>query len=278
MARQRVKGFVLVLLVVIGTMVIGGSGGHAGETLTVGGTGSALGTIKILGEAFEKLHPGIKVNILPSLGSSGAVDAISKKAIDLAVVSRGLKPTEEKADFSVITYGRTPFVFVANKDVHVSGVTTHDVVSIYRGGMKNWPDGKRIRIRLRPAWDTETLILKSMSPELSQAVDIALADHEAAIGLTSQDNADNVEKTQGAFGYCTLAQAISEKRQVKVLAYNGISPSPKNLFNKTYGPSVPLIIVTYRNASAAVQKFTQFLFSAKGLKIMEDTGHLVTVR
>jgi len=278
MAGQSVKGFVFIFLVVLGTVVIGGSGVHAGEVVTIGGTGSALGTMKILGEAFEKSHPGIRINILPSLGSSGAMDALSKKAIDLAVVSRELKPTEEKANFSVIAYGQTPFVFVANKDVRVSGITTHDVVSIYRGEMKNWPDGRRIRIRLRPAWDTETLILKSISPELSQAVDIALADHEAAIGLTSQDNADNVEKTQGAFGYCTLAQAISEKRHLKVLSYNGITPSPKNLFNKTYGPSVPLIVVTYRNASAAVQKFIHFLLSSKGVKITEDTGHLVTNR
>jgi len=278
MAGQSVKGFVLILLVVIGTMAIGVSAVRAGETLTIGGTGSALGAMKILGDAFEKSHPGIKVNILPSLGSSGAMDALSKKAIDVAVVSRELKPAEEAGGLSVIAYGRTPFVFVANKDVRVSGVTTEDVIRIYRGKKKNWTDGKRIRIRMRPAWDTETLILKSISPELSQAVDIALADHEAAIGLTSQDNADNVEKTKGAFGYSTLAQTISEKRHLKVLSYNGITPSPKNLFNKTYGPSVPLIIVTYRNASAAVQKFTHFLLSAKALKIMEDTGHLVTNR
>ena len=87
-----------------------------------------------------------------------------------------------------------------------------------------------------------------------------------------------MEKTEGAFGYCTLAQTISEKRHLKVLSYNGITPSPKNLVNKTYSPSVPLIVVTYRNASAAVRKFTHFLLSAKGMKIMEETGHLVTNR
>jgi phosphate transport system substrate-binding protein len=265
-----------VLIVATLAFALEGPPVYAGEVVTIGGTGSALGTMKILGDAFEKTHPGLKVNILPSLGSSGAMDALSKKAIDIAVVSRELKPSEEKGDFSVIAYARTPFVFIANKDVRVSGITTEDVVRIYRGEKKNWPDGKRIRIRLRPAWDTETLILKSISPELSRAVDIALADHEAAIGLTCRDNADNVEKTRGAFGYCSMAQIISEKRHLKVLSYNGMTPSPKSLLNKTYSPSVPMIVVTHRNASAAIRKFTHFLQSARGMKLMEETGHLVT--
>jgi phosphate transport system substrate-binding protein len=50
--------------------------------LKIGGSGSSLGTMKLLAQAFEKSPPGVKVKVLASLGSAGAIKAISKKAID----------------------------------------------------------------------------------------------------------------------------------------------------------------------------------------------------
>ncbi|HEY5461142.1 MAG TPA: hypothetical protein VIJ89_05265 [Deferrimonas sp.] len=43
----------------------------AEETIRVSGTGAAIGGMKLLGEAFGKKHPGVKVNVFSSLGSSG---------------------------------------------------------------------------------------------------------------------------------------------------------------------------------------------------------------
>lgn len=54
----------------------------AGEEIKIGGAGSALGSMKMLGAAFEKKHPGVKVVVLPSLGSIGGIKAVSKGALD----------------------------------------------------------------------------------------------------------------------------------------------------------------------------------------------------
>ena len=46
------------------------------ETLKIGGTGAALATMKLLGAAAERSHPGTRVEVLPSLGGAGGIMAV----------------------------------------------------------------------------------------------------------------------------------------------------------------------------------------------------------
>ena len=66
----------------------------AENVLKIGGTGSALGTMKLLAEAYEKSHPGIRVQILPSLSSTGGIKAAVEGAIDIGLSGRPLKEEE----------------------------------------------------------------------------------------------------------------------------------------------------------------------------------------
>ncbi|TSA55883.1 MAG: ABC transporter substrate-binding protein [Planctomycetaceae bacterium] len=254
------------------------SNAFAEEVLKIGGTGCALGSIKILAGAFEKAHPGIEVTVLRSLGSGGAIKAASKNAIDIGISSRALKGKEKKPGLTVIEYARTPFVFVTNKDVNISDVTTEEIIRIYRGEKKTWPDGKRLRTLLRPLMDTEMQIIKKISPEVNKAIEIALSRHGMLIALTAQENVNNIERTPGAFGACTLTQVIAERRPLKILSYNGIIPSTKNLSNGSYPLFMPLLIVTNKSNSVPVRKFLSFVKSTEGIRILEKTGNLVIIR
>jgi len=250
----------------------------AEEVLKIGGVGSALGSIKILAGAFEKTHPGIKVTVLPSLGSAGAIKAVSKNVIDIGISGRALEDEESKLGLTVIEYARTPFIFVTNKDVNISNVTTEEIIRIYRGEKKTWPDGKRIRTPLRPLGDTEMLIAKKISPEVNMAIEITLFSHGMLMAATAQENAKNIGKTPGAFGFCTLTQVIAERQPLKILSYNGIIPSNKNLSNGSYPLFMPLLIVTNKNNSVPVRKFLYFIRSPEGRRILEKTGNLVIIR
>lgn len=44
--------------------------------LTVGGTGSGLGFMRLLGTSYNALHPEVDVRVLPSLGTSGGIRAV----------------------------------------------------------------------------------------------------------------------------------------------------------------------------------------------------------
>src|ERR1035437_455082 len=67
---------------------------QAAEVVKIGGAGAGLGTMKLLGEAFEKKHPDIKIQVFPSLGSAGAIAALSKGALDIVTSVRPLSPEE----------------------------------------------------------------------------------------------------------------------------------------------------------------------------------------
>lgn len=249
----------------------------AEENIKIGGVGSALGSMRLLAAAFEKSHPGVKVTILPSLGSSGAFKAMVKGAIDIGLSGRPMKEEELKLGLLMSEYAKTPFVFITKRDVNIADISTEKIIKIYKGELETWPDGKRIRPVLRPAGDSDTLILAGISPEMGKAVETALSRHGMLIAITDQENADLIEKTPGAFGASTLAQIISEKRLLKILSYNGVTPSAGTLANGTYPLFKPFFIVTTRDVSAPVRQFIDFIRSPAGRKILEKSGSMATI-
>jgi len=251
----------------------------AQHTIKIGGTGCALGAIKIISKDFEKAYPDIKVIVLPSIGSDGAIRAISNGAIDIGLCGRPLKENETKLGLKVIEYAKTPFIFVANKDVNISDTDTSDIIKIYKGEKQKWFDGRRIRLILRPNEEADTLILRKISSEVNNAVDISKSRLGMQVALTDQENADKIESIPGAFGTFTLTQFIAEKRSgIKILSFNGVTPNTENLTNGSYNLSKQFLIVINKDSSALVHKFINFIKTQQGKDILENTGNLVILK
>lgn len=265
---------ILILVFTISSFIFYSSA-IAEEVLKMGGVGSVLGSMKLVAEAFEKSNPGIKVQILPSLGSTGGIKAVSNGAIDIGLSGRHLKEDERRQGSVEIEYAKSPLVFVTNKNNKVSGLSIRELVEIYEGKRQNWPDGTRIRLVLRPASDVDTSIIENISPEMSKAVKNALSRPGMIVAITNQESDAVVEKTPGSLGASTLTQVISEKRSLKMLSFNGVAPSVNNLTQGSYPLFKPFFIVTKPNPSASVQKFIDFVRSREGRKILEQTGNVV---
>lgn len=248
----------------------------AAETIRIGGAGSGLGAMKILAESFEKSHPGIKVRIMPSLGSSGGIKALLNGALDLAISGRTLKAEELNGGAVGVEYARTPFIFVVNKNVTKVDVTTRELEIIYKGQLLKWPDGSRLRLVLRPAGDTDTRIVKSISRGMEQAVNASNSRSEMILAVTDQEAADAVAKIPGAIGGTTLTQIETEKHPVHVLSFNGIKPTLGAMIQGSYPLSKPLFFVSTAKTSPMVKQFIQFAHSAKGQAILTASGALPT--
>jgi len=247
----------------------------AAEVVRVGGTGSGLGTIRLLSQAFEKKHPGITVRVLPSVGSSGAIKAVSHGALEIGLVSRRLRPEEQKLGLRIVDYATTPFVLVTGKRVNSAGLSHDELVLIYRGKTRSWPNGERIRVVLRPAADADTMVARGISSEMSAAMDSALSREGLMMALTNQEALDIIEKTPGSLGFSSLAQIRTENRSVKMLSYNGVNPSLKNLANGAYPLSLKFTLVTRPDLSSAGRHFIDFVRSRHGSMILEKTGSLL---
>lgn len=243
------------------------------QTIKIGGTGGALGTIGVLAEAFRKSHPEAKIIVVPSLGSGGGRRALLAGAIDIAVTSKAGKDAEKLEGAVAVLLGRTPFVFATSKKNAASALTTQELVDIWNGKTTAWPDGRRLRLILRPASDSDTDMLKRISPAMEQAVKGALSREGMKIAITDTEGADALEAIQGALGTSALALLVSEKRPLKALYLNGVPPNPKTIANGAYPLFKSIYVVTAAKPSELTAEFTRFLRSPSGREILAQLGY-----
>lgn len=247
--------------------------GHAAVTLRVGGTGTALGGMRLLGEAFEQDHPGIHIDVLPSLGSSGGIAALAAGKIDLALSARPLKDAERVQGLDASEYARTPIIFGTRDDNPAEDITLQQIAAAYAGKDFAWPDGTPVRLVLRPASETDTKLIRSFSPVIDRAVEIALSREELYVAINDQDNASALEKIPGSLGLTTLAQIMTEKRSIKRLALEGVVGSTNALESGQYPYAKSLFLIT-AEPSPSVDAFIAFVRSPKGQSILSANGSL----
>lgn len=256
-------------------LLLGFSGGAAAEEFRIGGSGSALGTMRLLADAFSAGSPDIRITTVPSLGSGGGVKAVAAGAIGLAVTSRPLNERERKLGAVEMEYARTPFVFAVSTRSKVTAITSRELADIYAGKKVTWPDGSLVRIVLRPASDIDTAMVKGISPEIRRALAAAEARPGVQFSVNDQDAANDLERIPGAIGPSSLALIVSEKRALRALKLDGREPTPANAASGAYPYYKRLFLVTGAKRPAAVERFIAFVRSPAGRKVLERNGQWV---
>ena len=246
---------------------------HAETPLMIGGTGTALGGMRLLAQAFAEIHPEINTIVLPSLGSSGAIKALIADKIDLAISARPLKDTESAEGLKAFLYAKTPIIFATQKKTPVNDIELDQLPGIYSGAISTWPDGTPIRLIRRPEAETDTKLLRGLSDEMDKAVQIALKRTELYVAITDQNNAAALEKVPGSLGLTTLAQILSENRYLKQLRFNGKTATVESLRTGDYPYFKELYLVEKEPPSDAVKAFVSFLYSDTGRSILTSHGH-----
>lgn len=247
---------------------------HA-ETLGLGGTGSALGTLRMLGEAFAKLSPEITIIVPRSLGSTGGIRAVQAGALDLAASARPLNEDEKKAGLVEMAYGKTPFIVVTSHPTYRENMTSADVVAIFSQKRTVWPDGSRIRLVLRPESDSDTDFLKANFPGIGPGLMATINLQTIPVATTDQDNLDTAEKLPGSFAVTSLNIVLSEnRRKVTALPLDGFKPTLANLESGAYKYSKVLYFIAAAKPNQPARDFLAFVASPEGRRILRATGNL----
>lgn len=268
--------FALSLLIALFFALVGGDYIQAAEkaTLKIGGTGGALGAMEEMAAAFEETHPGITVSIIPHLGTRGGINGVLKGAIDIGLAGRALNPQELAEGLQGRAYARTPFLFATGKPGEESTLTYEMIAALYRGEIRKWPDGTKIRLILRPTGDVDILMLKAISPAMNEAVQQAEGREGMIFALDDQENCDLLEKIPGSFGTSTLTQILSEKRHLTILPLNGLRPDSIAAAGR-YPHYKELHMVTGPRPTPLALKFIDFVNSTTGRIILLKNGNVL---
>jgi phosphate transport system substrate-binding protein len=253
-------------------LLAGLAAGVPAETLTAGGTGSALEALRRLGSAFAKKEPGFVLSVLPSLGTGGAIKGLGAKSLDLGASSRPLKDSEKALGMNALVCAQTPVVLATSRRSEQT-VSSQQLEEIYSGRLARWGDASLLRLVLRPLSETDNQLLMTLSPGLKAALEAAAAREGLATAVTDQDAADLLERLPGSLGTSTLALILSEARPLQVLSLNGVAPWVKDGVNPAYPLLKPLYLVLRDDAKPTTRRFVAFIQSSEGRSILAKIGY-----
>lgn len=243
----------------------------AAQTLRLGGTGGAMGMVRRIADAHAAA--GLRIDIVPGLGSSGAINAVADGVIDLAVTSRPLKPKEAEKGLVAILFARTPMVWITSHPAP-AGINSADIPGIFAAATPTWADGSPINIVLRLASDTDVAIVEGYVPGLAEAFAEARRRPEIPVAATDQDNAAVAEQLPGSFAHAGLSQVVTEHRNLRVVPIDGVEPTLENLESGDYPWGKPFYLVYAPGTEEAAGGLLEYLRSDQGRMLLRDAGSL----
>ena len=247
----------------------------AGELLKVGGTGAALGTMHMIVGAFHAQNLDLEVSVLPSLGTSGAIKAVSQGALQIGLSVRRLTDAEARLGMKTVEYARTPLVVAVAAGSAAKSLTLEQLARIYDGTLLTWPDGGQIRPILRQAGDDNTRQLRQISPALDRAVTVSEQRPGMPYATTDQEAADMAESIPGALTVTALSLIVSERRRLRPLALDGLDATATDGASGKYPYYKSFFLLVRTDTSPGVLRFVAFVRSAQSREILARTGHWV---
>lgn len=246
----------------------------AAEVLRVGGTGGATALLEQLGRSFTE-RTGIVIDVVPSLGSSGGINATADGVLDLAVSGRPLSAAERARGLVTVATIRTLYV-LATSHRHPPAMSEREVVKAYASEKVTWPDGSRVMLVLRPRAESDNQVLIGLFPEMDAALNQARQRSDVPVAATDQDNADMAERLPGSLIGTTYTQVLLERRDLRLVTIDGASPTMEAFGSGAYRYTKVFYILHPRQASLAAKRFIEFLQSEEGLRTLRAAGCLPT--
>ncbi|MBC7538627.1 MAG: phosphate ABC transporter substrate-binding protein [Bacteriovorax sp.] len=231
------------------------------QTITLTGSSTIAPLAMEIGKRFEKLHPGIKVDVQTGGSSRGIKDAREGTA-DIGMVSRSLNPDEQ--DLKFFTMAKDGVSVILHKDNSVKVLSTDQVIKIYKGEIKNW---KEVGGRDAPI----TVVNKAEGRSTLELFlhFFKLKNSEIKASVVIGDNAQGIKTVAGnpnAIGYVSIGTAeaaIVEKNPIKLISMNGIEATTASVKNSTFPISRVLNLVTKTQPKGSIKEFIEFSVSNK---------------
>ncbi|MEO3991603.1 PstS family phosphate ABC transporter substrate-binding protein [Pseudocitrobacter cyperus] len=206
--------------------------------------------------------------------------------IFVAQPSEGQKKRVAESGVKLIytPFAREAFVFIVNINNPVNSLTTQQVRDIFSGKITHWNQvggsNERIKVWQRPedsgSQSVMTGLVMKETPMLRAKKSTAI---DLMGGLVSEVAA--YQNAQSSIGYTFRyyvtrmnANMLRMRKQIKLLAINGIAPTEENIGNGTYPYSVDAYMVTRENPTPETQQFVAWFLSPQGQQLVQDVGYV----
>jgi phosphate transport system substrate-binding protein len=255
-------------------LLINAQAGHAAVAeLTPGITWAGCGITKKafmneLARAYES-KTGVKITLEGGGATRGIRDA-AKQKIDIGGSCRMNLPEEERSELyaNMHPVAWDALAVIVHKNNPVNNLTTEQIKGMYLGEITNWkqvggPDAP-IRVYARRGkisgvgYAIRQYIFKDSNIDFNTPYQVA----------SSGPLEQAVEQEEFAVGITGISSA--RKRDVKILNFDGKTPTYENVRDGQYGLYRPLYIVTGPTPNQKVQDFIKFINSEDGRKILRD--------
>ena len=245
------------------------------EELVVGGTGSATPLVQALFAEYKKQAPGVELNVInPPMGTNGALRALEQSRVHLVMVGRPLAAAEFAKFGQHFNLADTPFVFASKDGPRRGGFTFAELADVYTGRLAKWDNGGPIRVILRGTFESDTLLINDMAPELAAAQDAARKRPGMAGAVNDLETVQLLSSTPGSFGPTTLGLLTSLGVRLHVFTINGVAPTVANLKSGKYPWHKRLTVVLPRRPTPAAEGFAAFMRSAKAREVLLRNDYL----
>lgn len=221
-----------------------------------------------LAAGFEK-KTGIKIDLQGGGATRGIRDTAHLK-IDMGGTCRMTLPDQDKSEMHATLHpvAWDALAIIVHKSNPVNNLTTKQVKDIFKGKITNWKQvgGKDAPIELYVRTGKVSGVGYAIRQYLFENSDEDfVSDH---VVKSSGPLEKAVEKNVNAIGITGVSSA--RKRDAKILAFDGKTPTYENVKNGKYGLYRPLYLVTSPAPSKLVRQFIDFAESEEGKQILRD--------
>ncbi len=227
------------------------------------GSDSTIVAVKGLAEAY-KAKTGTEIKVEGGGSSKGAKDCLAGE-VDLAFMSRKPTDDETKAGLAAIPYALDGVAVIVNKANPIDDITVEQLKAIFTGNMKQWSDGKPILALIRPTTSGTREVFEEKVLGKGVEFDPSLPIKHDKVGI------DTVSKSPTAIAFTSVGE-VAGNETIKIIAVNGVKPTPATLRAQSYAISRTPHFATKGEAKPEIQPFLAFVVSDEGQKVVEKVG------
>jgi len=197
-------------------------------------------------------------------GAGAGIKGVSSGLVDIAGVSRPLRPDEIAQGLVAYTVGYSAVAVVVNKELNINNLSIKELKDIFTGKIKNWKELKGPDLPVKVVIPSKGYASRD---EFDRVVMEKERFAEEAIITPEQTLSETVDSIKGAIGI--VDTSMLDPKKVKVVRIEGVLPEKTNIKSGRYKLVIPINLVTNGEAKGIIKEFIDYLLSPEGQSIVE---------